>query len=314
MPSPDAEEPLQRKAVMPVVASGPEVTTAPVAAEDTRLGLPPDEDPPSGGAPVSGPKPPPKGGSPAGHRPFSGAIRRRKTSNSRSLRPRVTDYGYRYYDPVTGRWPSRDPIGERGGINLYGFVGNDGVNVWDRLGLYGAGNIPGTSSGVPSTSNNQNSWPDFSVENIKSQGGIQISGCGIYGPGAGAKICISGSIKVEAGTCCNSDDDLKNVTKVTGEVSGYGGAAFGSLPGISVTPIASITLGNIGDCPNNIDEVDFGISLSASGGLGVGGEVSCGWSLQDGWDCNAAVNISFGVDVGVTVFGGYSVITITDVE
>jgi RHS repeat-associated protein len=21
-------------------------------------------------------------------------------------------YGYRYYDPVTGRWPNRDPIGE----------------------------------------------------------------------------------------------------------------------------------------------------------------------------------------------------------
>jgi RHS repeat-associated protein len=44
-------------------------------------------------------------------------------------------YGYRYYDPVTGRWPSRDPIGERGGINLYGFVGNDGVNKWDIYGL-----------------------------------------------------------------------------------------------------------------------------------------------------------------------------------
>jgi RHS repeat-associated protein len=44
-------------------------------------------------------------------------------------------YGYRYYDPVTGRWPSRDPIGEEGGINLYGFVGNDGVNLWDLLGL-----------------------------------------------------------------------------------------------------------------------------------------------------------------------------------
>ncbi len=27
-------------------------------------------------------------------------------------------YGYRYYDPVTGRWPSRDPIEERGGVNL----------------------------------------------------------------------------------------------------------------------------------------------------------------------------------------------------
>jgi hypothetical protein len=47
----------------------------------------------------------------------------------------VTDYTYRWYDPVTGRWPSRDPIGERGGINLYGFVGNDGVNWFDVLGL-----------------------------------------------------------------------------------------------------------------------------------------------------------------------------------
>jgi RHS repeat-associated protein len=43
-------------------------------------------------------------------------------------------YGYRYYDPVTGRWPSRDPIGERGGVNLYGFVGNDGMNKFDLLG------------------------------------------------------------------------------------------------------------------------------------------------------------------------------------
>jgi RHS repeat-associated protein len=47
----------------------------------------------------------------------------------------VTDYSYRWYDPVTGRWPSRDPIGEKGGVNLYGFVGNDGVNKWDILGL-----------------------------------------------------------------------------------------------------------------------------------------------------------------------------------
>ena len=47
----------------------------------------------------------------------------------------MTYYGYRYYDPVTGRWPSRDPIGERGGVNLYGFVGNDGVNYWYNLGL-----------------------------------------------------------------------------------------------------------------------------------------------------------------------------------
>jgi RHS repeat-associated protein len=43
-------------------------------------------------------------------------------------------YGYRYYDPVTGRWPSRDPIEERGGVNLYAFVGNDAPNHVDVLG------------------------------------------------------------------------------------------------------------------------------------------------------------------------------------
>ena len=33
--------------------------------------------------------------------------------------------GYRYYAPDSGRWVSRDPIEERGGINLYEMVGNN---------------------------------------------------------------------------------------------------------------------------------------------------------------------------------------------
>jgi hypothetical protein len=37
-------------------------------------------------------------------------------------------------DPQTGRWPSRDPIEEEGGINLYGLVGNDPTNSIDNLG------------------------------------------------------------------------------------------------------------------------------------------------------------------------------------
>jgi len=47
----------------------------------------------------------------------------------------VRFYGYRDYDPVTGRWPSRDPIGERGGLNLYGAAHNSMVSLIDRLGL-----------------------------------------------------------------------------------------------------------------------------------------------------------------------------------
>jgi RHS repeat-associated protein len=44
-------------------------------------------------------------------------------------------YKYRHYDPALGRWPSRDPIEERGGVNLYTFVGNEPVGRWDKLGL-----------------------------------------------------------------------------------------------------------------------------------------------------------------------------------
>jgi hypothetical protein len=66
----------------------------------------------------------------------------------------VDYYAYRYYDPLTGRWPSRDPIEEMGGINLYGFVGNDGVNLIDVLGLfdwleYGSIGFAGTISPYP---------------------------------------------------------------------------------------------------------------------------------------------------------------------
>jgi RHS repeat-associated core domain len=43
-------------------------------------------------------------------------------------------YGYRYYNASTGRWPNRDPIAERGGLNLYGMVGNDPLNKTDYLG------------------------------------------------------------------------------------------------------------------------------------------------------------------------------------
>ena len=56
-------------------------------------------------------------------------------------------YGYRYYDPVTGRWPSRDPIGERGGVNLYGCVSNCPVSSIEILGLFPM--LEGFTHGIP---------------------------------------------------------------------------------------------------------------------------------------------------------------------
>jgi RHS repeat-associated protein len=51
-------------------------------------------------------------------------------------------YGYRYYDPKDGRWPSRDPIGEMGGINLYGMCHNNPLNFSDYLGREPQGQAP----------------------------------------------------------------------------------------------------------------------------------------------------------------------------
>ncbi len=52
------------------------------------------------------------------------------------LETKLTYYGHRYYSAELGRFINRDPIQEQGGLNLYGFCGNDGVNHWDYLGQW----------------------------------------------------------------------------------------------------------------------------------------------------------------------------------
>ena len=81
----------------------------------------------------------------------------------------VRYYGRRYYDPKDGRFVGRDPLQEAGGINLYAFVTNNAVNLWDYLGMtpplnYHDGQFNGvmsshvyntgaTQSGIPRASN-----------------------------------------------------------------------------------------------------------------------------------------------------------------
>jgi RHS repeat-associated protein len=76
-------------------------------------------------------------------------------------------YGYRYYDPLTGRWTSRDPIEESGGLNLYGFVSNDGVNQWDVLGM--TAGLADYFAGIVD-------WPDGESSSLRSGKWVPFDG------------------------------------------------------------------------------------------------------------------------------------------
>jgi len=42
-------------------------------------------------------------------------------------------FGARDYDSETGRWTTQDPIRFEGGLNLYGYVGEDPINWIDPV-------------------------------------------------------------------------------------------------------------------------------------------------------------------------------------
>lgn len=96
-------------------------------------------------------------------------------------------YGYRYYDPDTGRWLSRDPVGETGGPNLYGFVNNGPVTFVDPLGmnLYA---IDGTGLDETFNSNIQKfyqRYKDGSANYYRGPGNVK-DGNSVFGMGWGA--------------------------------------------------------------------------------------------------------------------------------
>ena len=73
------------------------------------------------------------GGTISASGPLADAFRFRFSTKYHDAETGLYYYGYRFYSPVLRRWLTRDPIGE-GGLNLYGFCGNNAVANYDKDG------------------------------------------------------------------------------------------------------------------------------------------------------------------------------------
>ena len=69
--------------------------------------------------------------------PALATIRYRFQGREWSAATGLANFRMRWYDPETGRWLSKDPIGLSGGLNLYAFCGNDAINQTDPHGCFG---------------------------------------------------------------------------------------------------------------------------------------------------------------------------------
>lgn len=87
----------------------------------------------------------------------------------------VCFYGTRYYSPSQGRFINRDPIEEEGGLNLYAFCANNGVNSYDFLGNIAQGCVR------------------MGISNWGEGGGMSLTGGGTMGMPSGVPVVTAGS-------------------------------------------------------------------------------------------------------------------------
>ncbi len=73
------------------------------------------------------------------------------------------DSGHRFYSPEISRWLNRDPIGERGSVNIYSLANNNAVNHRDVLGLYFWGS-PGTYDATPTLYIQATFWSETTLQ------------------------------------------------------------------------------------------------------------------------------------------------------
>ena len=128
-------------------------------------------------------------------------------------------HGPRKYDPTIGRYTSQDPIGLRGGVNLFAYVGNNPLRFTDPFGtdIWLEGPAPGEPSG------------HLSISVGSPTGAYSSFSFGLTGPGLKGEVYQDTSApgNLESGyyLVTNSGEDaaiLAYLTSLVGQSSIYG--------------------------------------------------------------------------------------------
>ncbi len=123
-------------------------------------------------------------------------------------------YRARYYDPLIGRFISKDPIGFAGGINKYVYVGNSPVTYIDPLGLLNLiGGVGGTLVGVTGAEGSVGVV-------VNTNGGLNNIGfTGSAGIGGGLNVSSDVYAGFVTGNISNVSGQTLNINLVAGPVS-----------------------------------------------------------------------------------------------
>ncbi|HTS18573.1 MAG TPA: RHS repeat-associated core domain-containing protein [Verrucomicrobiae bacterium] len=137
----------------------------------------------------------------------------RRSANQIAVNPVEADFGftghyfhapsglhltlYRAYSADLGRWNSRDPVAEAGGINLYAYVANVPVSGFDPLGEQGVATA--ASSGIPEAELGETSLVsqgevDAAMAALEEVGGISLGAAVAAGAVGGAVGFASGRL------------------------------------------------------------------------------------------------------------------------